>query len=43
MNESFFVTTMWGVSFTLVDEDVDRILDVPLGGWDHYVKFEWPP
>lgn len=34
---------MGGVSFTLVVEDVDHILDVTIGEWDHYVKFKWPP
>lgn len=23
-------------------EDIARILSIPLGGWDYYVKFEWP-
>lgn len=32
---------MRGVSIHL--GDVCRILNVPTGGWDHYVKFEWPP
>lgn len=30
------------MSFTLVPMDVAHILDITLGGWDDYVKFEWP-
>lgn len=23
-------------------EDIAHILNIPLGGWDHYVMFDWP-
>lgn len=31
-----------GVSFHLSVEDVTCIVDIPLGGWDLYLKFDWP-
>lgn len=42
-NGNVFTTTILEVSIHLIIEDITRILDIPLGGWDHYVKFEWPP
>lgn len=31
------------MSIHLIVENITRILDIPLGGWYNYVKFEWPP
>lgn len=33
---------MRGVSVHLFADDIARILGIPLGGWDHYVRFDWP-
>ncbi|KAG5575975.1 hypothetical protein H5410_056109 [Solanum commersonii] len=38
-----FSTSVQGISIHLVTEDISRILHVLNEGWDHYVKFEWPP
>lgn len=39
MNGDTFATIVRGVSITLMDEDIARILNNSLGGWDHYFKF----
>lgn len=31
------------VTIIFLAEDMAHILDVPLRGWDHYVKFKCPP
>lgn len=40
---SLFATFVCGVSMHLSVKDIARILGIPFGGWDHYVKFDWPP
>ncbi|KAF3671947.1 hypothetical protein FXO37_07755 [Capsicum annuum] len=39
---NLLTTSMCGVFIHLLAEDIAHIIDIPLGGWDHYVKFEWP-
>lgn len=36
-------TIVRGVPINLVDDDISRILYIPIGGWGNYVKFEWAP
>lgn len=38
-----FFTTVRGVPINLVAEDLTRILNISIGGWGYYVKFEYPP
>ncbi|KAF3620793.1 hypothetical protein FXO37_33098 [Capsicum annuum] len=40
--ENLFTTTVYGVFMYLAAEDEDRILEIPLRGWDNYMKFCWP-
>ncbi|KAF3627650.1 hypothetical protein FXO38_28653 [Capsicum annuum] len=40
--ENLFTTTVYGVFMYLAAEDEDRILKIPLRGWDNYMKFCWP-
>lgn len=35
----YFSTTMRGVSIHLVKGEISIILDIPMVGWGHYVKF----
>lgn len=37
---SLFSTSVRGVPLVLSAEDISCILEVPSGGWSHYVKFE---
>lgn len=34
---------MRGASINLMVDNISRILHISMGGWGHYVKFEWPP
>lgn len=36
-------TTVHGKTINLYPADLGRILNVPTGGWRHYVKGSWPP
>lgn len=35
-----FSSSVRGEPINLVADDLARILDIPLGAWDHYFKFE---
>lgn len=39
---NFFTTSERGISMQLTEKDIARILDIPLKGWDHYMKFDLP-